>query len=308
MKLLRCSTFSPTIFTEGSILSIGNFDGVHLGHKALIHRIKLKAELNHLPMVVVLFEPQPGEYFNGLKAPARLTSLREKLYYLSQLGVDYVCCLPFNAKLAEMPAQDFVEKILFNRFNAKYCIIGEDFRFGQNRAGDVSLLQKFAIPRHVEIETFPDFQVDNQRVSSTRIRHALSEGALTNAEALLGRPYSLLGRVVRGEGRGRQWGIPTANVHMSRKKLPLAGVFAVELRVLPDGIIWKGVANLGQRPTLNGTKTVLEVHIFDFNKNIYGQSVEVYFKRKLRSEVKFDSEKALIAQIRLDMAEARQLS
>lgn len=305
MRLLR-STFSPTIFPQGTVLSIGNFDGVHLGHQALLQYMKFKALHHHLPLAVLLFEPQPGEYFKGLDAPARLTSLREKLVHLSQSQVDYVCCLPFNAHLATMSAEDFAKNTLFTMMRAKYCIIGADFRFGNNRTGDVQLLHKMAKQEQIEVETFPDFQIDNQRVSSTRIRQSLSAGDLPLAEALLGRLYSLIGLVVPGDGRGREWGIPTANVHMPRANLPLAGVFAVELRIFPENILWKGVANLGRRPTIGGTKTVLEVHLFDFGKDIYGQYVEVYFKRKLRSEVKFESEKALITQIRRDMAEARQ--
>jgi riboflavin kinase/FMN adenylyltransferase len=310
VKLLRPS-FSSNLFPRGTVLSIGNFDGVHLGHQALLQQMKAKALQLHLPLVILLFEPQPGEFFKGKNAPARISSLREKLFYLSQAQVDYVCCLPFNTSLAETSAEDFASKYIFSMMRAKHCIVGEDFRFGKGRCGDMQLLKEMAKAaaktEQVDVEGFPDFQKEHQRVSSTGIRQALSEGNLVLAETLLGRPFSLMGRVVHGDGRGREWGIPTANVHLTRINLPLTGVFAVQLRIVGSPLLWNGVANLGQRPTFGGTKNILEVHLFDFDSNLYGQRVEVYFKHKLRSEVKFESEKALITQIRHDMAEAKQL-
>jgi riboflavin kinase / FMN adenylyltransferase len=306
MKLLR-GLDKILSFENGTVATIGNFDGVHLGHQALLAALRKRADKVKLPMVVLLFEPQPNEYFHGLKAPARLTSLREKLDVLRLCQVDYVCCLKFNETLALMPAQDFAKHYFFSSLQVKYLLIGEDFHFGQGRRGDVQLLQEIGNKTGCFVQIFPNFSLENDRVSSTKIRDALAQGQLAQASEFLGRTFNLCGRVTKGEGRGRQWGIPTANLSMHRLILPLKGVFYVQVQ-RGKGEWLQGVANLGSRPTVDGRKNILEIHLFDFDENLYGEMLRVFFLHKLRDEVKFLSVDALIAQIYNDITAAKGLS
>ncbi|MFA5959430.1 MAG: bifunctional riboflavin kinase/FAD synthetase [Tatlockia sp.] len=303
MRLLR-ETEGGAAFTRGSVATIGNFDGVHLGHQALLKALRKKADALGLPLVVILFEPQPGEYFLKEQAPVRLTSLREKLQVLAQCQVDYVYCLKFNARLASMPASQFAEQYFFSRMKIHYLLVGEDFRFGSRRLGDVALLKALGEKAGCQVATFPDFALEANRVSSTKIREALSSGSLALAAKLLGRPFALCGRVVKGKGLGRQWGIPTANLALRRLSLPLLGVFCV--RVQRAGEWLHGVANLGNRPTVDGVNTLLEIHLFDFNEMIYGEMLRVQFVHKLRDEMKFSSIDALVAQIKEDISVAKR--
>ena len=304
MKLLRgLQSFAE--FSAGTVATIGNFDGVHLGHQALLQRLHRLAKAQNLPTVVVLFEPQPGEYFQGRHAPARLASLREKLQVLRELGIDYVYCLKFDKYLANMPADEFAKKIIFSTLNAKYLLIGQDFRFGSNRTGDIFLLQTFAPQYAASVEAYDDFLISKERVSSTNIRKALQDNHLQKVSLWLGRRYTLCGRVIRGEGRGRRWGIPTANIHLQRKKLALNGVFCVEVRRHPDWPAMYGVANLGVRPTVDGCKNTLEVHLLDWDESLYGEMLQVSFLHKLRDEVKFSDFNDLIKQIQNDITEAK---
>jgi riboflavin kinase / FMN adenylyltransferase len=303
MKLLRGLTPIPE-FAKGTVATIGNFDGVHLGHQALLSSLKIQAQQLQVPLVVLLFEPQPAEYFRAEQAPARLTSLREKLAVLKDCEVDYVCCLKFDEALALMSAQQFASEYFFALLHCKYLLIGEDFRFGQGRLGDLPLLQEIGAQNDCSVQIFPDFSINNQRVSSTNIRNALTQGQLTIAAELLGRNYSLCARVTKGDGRGRQWGIPTANLSLRRLKLPLKGVYCVQVS-RREGGRHIGVANLGTRPTVDGTKTILEIHLFDFDESLYGEILQVYFLHKLRDEVKFSSVDSLIAQIHEDIAAAK---
>lgn len=303
MKLLRGLTEVP-YFANGSVAAIGNFDGVHLGHQALLATLRAQADALQLPMAVLVFEPQPAEYFRGPQAPARLTSLREKTEVLKSCAVDYLCCLKFNEAFASLPAEDFVQRYFFSWLHAKYVLIGEDFRFGYKRLGDVQLLQRLGGNQGCVVETFPDFSINHHRVSSTKIREALAQGHLEHACALLGRTFSLCGRVVKGNERGRQWGIPTANLTMHRLALPLKGVFCVKVR-RATGEWLTGVANLGSRPTVDGTKNILEIHLFDFDGNLYGEMLQVFFLHKLRDEVRFSSVETLIKQIHDDIAAAK---
>lgn len=303
MKLLR-GFQQISELGVGTAATIGNFDGVHKGHQALLHRLRVEADDKGLPSLVLLFEPQPAEYFHGEQAPARLSSFREKLDVLRQCGVDYVSCLPFDKALASMAATEFAHRIIFSLLQARYVLVGEDFHFGHGRLGDITLLNELGSREGCLVESFHDFFIDHQRVSSTHIRQALRLGELDLATKLLGRPYGLCGRVVEGDGRGRQWGIPTANLNLSRVVLPMTGVFCV--RVLSQGRSASvGVANLGCRPTLDGKKNVLEVHLFDVDESLYGERLHVSFLHKLRDEIKFSSMDALIAQIHLDIATAR---
>lgn len=303
MKLLHGLTKVPD-FTKGSVVTIGNFDGVHLGHQALLKVLKEQSKKLRVPVVVLLFEPQPAEFFRPQQAPARLTSLREKLAVLKLCKVDYVLCLKFNRNLALMGAQAFAQSYFFSLLSSKYLLIGEDFHFGQGRLGDAQLLQELGVKNRCKVEIFPDFSIENNRISSTKIRQALALGQLDYAAELLGRSFSLCGRVIKGDGRGRQWGIPTANLSMHRLMLPLKGVFCVQLRRAKGEWI-KGVANLGSRPTIDGTKNILEIHLFDFNADLYGEMLEVFFLHKLRDEIKFSSVDALIEQIHNDVAAAK---
>ena len=290
--------------SAGTAVTIGNFDGVHRGHQALLSMLRSQADRMHLPVLVMLFEPQPSEYFHNQQAPARLSSFREKVDALSRLGVDYVYCVKFDRKIASMAAVEFAERIVFSLLHANYLLIGEDFRFGKGRLVDVSLLNVIGNQTSCVVEHFQDFTVDAQRVSSTDIRRALQLGDFQQVAKLLGRPYSLCGRVIRGDARGRQWGVPTANLSLHRCTLPLKGVFCVQ--VMRQGKPWvMGVANMGCRPTVDGSKQVLEVHLFDVNESLYGEMLQVCFLHKLRDEVKFSSLDALIAQIHKDVAAAR---
>lgn len=303
MRLVRDIRHVPA-FAKGTVAAIGNFDGVHLGHQALLTQLKQQAIKQQLPAVVFLFEPQPSEFFLNDKAPARLSSLREKLAVLASLAIDYVYCLSFTQTIASMSATEFANHWFFSLLNTKYLLIGEDFRFGYQRQGDVNLLKTLAIPANCLIETLPDFTLDGLRVSSTKIREALATGNLSLANRLAGRTYSICGRVVKGAGLGRQWGIPTANLSMKRLTLALKGVFRVQVR-LPNGLLINGVANIGCRPTVDGSTNVLEIHLFDYNGDLYGQRLQVYFLQKIRDEIKFLSKEALISQIFDDIAVAR---
>ncbi len=302
MKLLR-GVQHLAEFDKGVVATIGNFDGVHLGHQNLIKSLKDKANEMNLPLVLILFEPQPREYFQKDMAPARLSSLREKLDMLKQCHVDYVYCIKFDSTLAQTTADDFARLYLFTALKVKYLLVGEDFRFGKSRAGDVNLLRTLGTQYGCHVQTCEDFCFQNERVSSTKIRWALQQGDLKQATEFLGRTYSLCGRVIRGDGRGRQWGIPTANLSLHRLLLPLQGVFVVQ--VYQGTKIVYGVANIGKRPTVDGTKNILEIHLFDFDSSIYGELLQVFFLHKLRDEVKFTTVDALIAQIHNDIAAAK---
>ena len=303
MKLLRGFNHTPA-FEAGTVATIGNFDGVHRGHQALLSKLRLMATAMQRPLVVILFEPQPAEYFHGGKAPSRLFSLREKLNILRQCGVDYVCCLKFDEHMAKMTAVDFAERYIFSMLKANYLLIGEDFRFGYDRCGDVALLSELGHQHACVVKQFSEFYIDNQRVSSTTIRKALQRGELDYAAKLLGRTYTLCGRVIHGDGRGRQFGFPTANLHVHPQMLPLNGVFCVQVR-RKNGASWlTGVANMGCRPTVDGRKRVLEIHLFDVDESLYGELLQVRFVHKLRDEVKFPSVDALIAQIHNDVTAA----
>ena len=303
MKLLR-GFRQLSELSLGTAATIGNFDGVHRGHQALLKKLRYEADCMHLPMLVMLFEPQPSEYFEGSSAKARLSSLREKIDVFRQCGVDYVYCLKFDRFIASMSANEFAERMIYSLLQTNYLLVGEDFRFGCARQGDVTLLCELGRQYSCVVEYFPDFFIDNQRVSSTKIRQYLQLGEVEYAATLLGRPYSICGRVIKGDGRGRTWGIPTANVLLHHNNLPLKGVYSV--RVLREGKPgFYGVANIGNRPTIEGSKYSLEVHLFDVDLSLYGEMIQVCFLHKLRDELKFSSVEALIDQIHNDIATAK---
>jgi riboflavin kinase/FMN adenylyltransferase len=289
---------------HGCVATIGNFDGVHLGHQAVIGQLAENADHFGVPSTVITFEPQPLEYFTRGEAPARLTRLREKLQALRRYSVDRVLCLRFDEHLASMPAQEFIRRVLVDGLGVRYLVLGDDFRFGKGRVGDFAMLEQAGAEYGFQVVNMHTFSVDGERVSSTRVRQALAAGDLTAAEKLLGRPYRMCGRVAHGDKRGRSIGFPTANIHLHRQKSPVAGVFAVEMFGLDTEPV-AGVANVGSRPTVDGTRILLEVHLFDFDQEIYGRYVHVNFVKKLRDETRFDSFEALQQQIDKDVIEAR---
>ena len=287
------------------VATIGNFDGVHLGHQAVIGQLAEKAAAMNLPTTLITFEPTPAEFFAQQKAPARLTTFREKYVTLKRFAIDRILVLPFNERLSSMQAEDFISSILIQGLDVRYLVVGDDFRFGKNRAGNFELLQQSGRENGFAVVSMPSFCVDGERVSSSGIRSALAEGDFDRAERLLGRHYHMTGKVAHGDKRGRQWGFPTANINMKRKVIPLRGIFAVEVFGLDREPVF-GVANLGTRPTVGGMRTLLEVHLFDFNDEIYGRRINVVFRHKIREEVRFDSFDALKAQIGRDVISARE--
>ncbi len=292
-----------------AVITLGHFDGVHGGHKIILQQLVAKARELKVSSVVILFEPQANEYFALEKKtdiPARLTRFREKINEMTKLGVDIVLCLRFNKTMAALSAEIFLQKIAFHYFKVEYWLVGDDFHFGADRKGDYHFLEKMARAHSFTLQRAPTFLLNDERVSSTLIRAALATADLKLAEHYLGRPYSLVGRVAQGYQRGRIIGFPTANIHLLRRISPVLGVFAVTIKCSGDRLL-RGVANVGLRPTIagNSTRVLLEVHIFDFNENIYGCYLEVEFIHKLRDEKRFASFEDLKGQILLDAQQAR---
>lgn len=292
----------PEQAVSPTVLAIGNFDGLHLGHRALLERLTGKARELGLPASVMTFEPHPRELFSPEQAPARLTSLREKLGLLEANGIERAYVLHFSRKLAALTAEEFIDDVLVRGLNVKHLIIGDDFRFGRGRAGDFAMLQNAGVIHHFGVEAMHTIDIDGERVSSSAVRATLAAGDLEHAARLLGRPYNISGRVVHGDKIGRRIGYPTANIQLKRKRVALAGIFAVTVSGV-DKRHLPGAASLGVRPTLGATlKSVLEVHLLDFDRSIYGEHVTVHFLHKLRDEMKFPSLDALAAQIGRDVA------
>ncbi len=290
-------------------LTIGNFDGVHLGHQAMLTRLKSAASQLGLPACVMTFEPHPRELFTPDQAPTRLTSLREKLELLDKSGIDGVIVYRFNHDFAKISPEAFITRILVNGFSVRWILVGDDFRFGARRAGDFAMLKTYAEKHDFEVNKMPSFTVGEQRVSSTRVREALTSGNLNRAKQLLGRPYSVSGRVINGDKLGKELGFPTANIQLKRNKPPVFGIFVVSVHGAvassPTKII-QGVASLGVRPTVHkNSKPVLEVHLFDFNQEIYGRHLRVDFLHKLRDEETYSDLETLIKQIAKDVENAK---
>jgi riboflavin kinase/FMN adenylyltransferase len=291
--------------SQGCVATIGNFDGVHLGHQSVLTQLAMKGDTLGVPAVVISFEPQANEFFSPEKAPARLSRFREKVEALRAYSIQQLCVLRFNKKLAQMSAQEFIQRLLVDGLNVRYLVVGDDFRFGKDRQGDFTLLQQAGQQFGFQVVNMHTFSVDQIRVSSTRIREALKQGDLMLAEKLLGRPYRMSGRVAHGDKRGRTMGFPTANIHLHRCKVPLSGVYAVQLFGI-EGEPIQGVANVGVRPTVAGDKkALLEVHLLDFDRDIYGEHVQVHFLHKLRDEHKFADLDELMHQIKQDCQQAK---
>jgi riboflavin kinase/FMN adenylyltransferase len=289
---------------RGCVATIGNFDGVHRGHQAILARLRERAVELGLPSCVVIFEPQPREFFAPDTAPARLARLRDKLQLLADEGVDLVLCLAFNQRLSKLSAAEFVDTVLIDGLGVKHLEVGDDFRFGCDRIGDFHFLEQAGALRGFSVEAAQTVEIDGLRVSSTKVRKALAAADFELAERLLGRPFEISGRVLHGQKLARQLGTPTANVQLKRRRVPLTGVYLVSAEL--DGKSWPGVANIGVRPTVAGDGSAhLEVHLLDFTGDIYGRRLTVVFHHKLRDEQRFASLEALKTAIDADIAAAR---
>lgn len=289
---------------RGCVATIGNFDGVHRGHQAILTRVRERASELGVPSCAVVFEPQPREFFAPETAPARLARLRDKIELLKAAGIDRVVCLAFNRRLRELSAAQFVQQVLVDGLGVQHLEIGDDFRFGCDRAGDFEFLQQAGMAAGFTVEAAATVELAGLRISSTRVRDALAAADFALAERLLGRPYSIRGRVLHGQKLARQLGSPTANVQLKRRKAPLQGVYLVSAEV--NGQRYPGVANIGVRPSVTGDgRAHLEVHLLDFAGDLYGQNMTVAFHRKLRDEQRFASLEALKKAIDADIAAAR---
>ncbi|UNH23741.1 bifunctional riboflavin kinase/FAD synthetase [Moellerella wisconsensis] len=290
---------------HGCVLTIGNFDGVHRGHQALLKNLKLEAQRLGLPTMVMIFEPQPLEFFMGDKAPARLTRLRDKVKYLAENGLDYLLCVEFNDHFASLTPDEFVSQLLVKKLGVKFLAVGDDFRFGKNRQGDFKFLQEAGKASGFEVANTESFCDSGLRISSTAIRKAIQQDDLLLAETLLGHPYRISGRVVHGNQLGRTIGFPTANLPLKRLVAPVKGVYAVEVYGLDEKPL-PGVANIGTRPTVAGKGQQLEVHLIDTCMDLYGRHIDVVLRKKLRDEQRFASLDALKEQIANDVIAARK--
>jgi len=302
---MRITHGFPSLGTPHAV-TIGNFDGLHLGHQAMLARLQDVARARGLPSCVLSFEPHPREFFAPDQAPARLSSLREKAECLQRLGIDRLHVFRFDRAFSALSADAFIEQVLGRTLQARYVLVGDDFRYGAKRMGDFALLERAGQSLGFDAEFLPTVEVAGERVSSTAVRQALAAGDLAHASRLLGRPYSISGHVVHGDKLGRDIGFPTANIQLKHNRPPLMGIFAIELYGL-DGAPLPGVASLGKRPTMKNPDAppVLEVHLFDFNADIYGRRVHVDFLHKLRDEVKYPDLDTLVAQIQRDVDNAK---
>ncbi|WP_423062901.1 bifunctional riboflavin kinase/FAD synthetase [Candidiatus Paracoxiella cheracis] len=303
MKLIR-GNHNLSQPLQGAVVTLGNFDGMHLGHQALLNKLNAMRESLNLPSIVITFEPQPKEFFAKRETVPRLMRFCEKWLALKDYNIDYVFCLRFNQALASLSPEAFVKKILIDQLNAKVVIVGDDFRFGAKRAGDYAQLKQLGDKYGFQTIEMPTIMVDNERVSSTRVREALEAGDLNAAEKLLGRPYRLYGKVGHGDRLGRDLGYPTANVNLHRDLVPLGGIFVIRVYGLGDHP-YEGVANVGTRPMVGGTRILLEAHLFDFNAEIYGHNIEVEFLHKLRDEERYDTLEELVEHIHQDVIDAK---
>ncbi len=292
---------------RGGVVTIGNFDGVHLGHQVLLAKVQALAQAQQVASMVVTFEPQPLEYFAKTKTalPPRLTNKREKFLALARYGIDQVLYLRFNAWLAQLSADEFVQEILVKALGIRAVVIGDDFHFGRGRSGDEVLLRKLGQQYGFAVITMPTFSLAGERVSSTRVRTALQQADHELVKKLLGRPYEMYGRVVHGDKQGRALGFPTANIFLHRAATAVQGIYVVRMHDVDQQPI-PGAANVGTRPTVGGTRSLLEVHLLDFNRDIYGKHVRVEFCCKLREEEKFPNLEILKQYIAQDVQQARE--
>ena len=305
MQLVRHLNDLPHRDLErGSVVTIGSYDGLHPGHCHLLDRVIAEATARDVPSIVMSFEPTPKEFFSADAPPARLMRFREKFDALQDYGVDLFYCPRFSEAMRSIRADAFIRKVLIHGLNARHIVVGDDFHFARRREGSIAELQRAAPALGYSIEQVPSVIVDGIRVSSTAIREALASGNVARATALLGRPYRMSGRIIRGRQVGRQLGYATANVDLRRRQSAVMGIYAVRVHGLPEGPV-DGVASVGTRPTFDLTKPLLEVHLFDFDRDIYGKYIHVDFIEHLRDEEKFDTVEALVAQMQIDEQNAR---
>jgi riboflavin kinase/FMN adenylyltransferase len=305
MRLVRHLADLPYPELEtGSVVTIGAYDGLHLGHQQLLERVMHVAGDTGLTAVVMSFEPTPKEFFGGDRPPARLMRFREKFEGLAACGIDLFYCPRFAASMRDIPAPDFIRRILVHGLNARYLVVGDDFHFARRREGTIAQLNAVASVLEYDVEQVPSVVVNGVRVSSTAIRDALERGDMKVASKLLGRPYRMSGKIVKGNRVGRTLGYPTANVDLRRRQSAVMGIFAVRVHGLQGGP-HDAVASVGSRPTFDGTKPILEVHIFDFDRDIYGEYIHVDFIAWLRAQVKFDVVEDLVAQMDVDADNAK---
>lgn len=288
---------------KGGVITIGNFDGVHRGHRALIEQLQKRAQALGAPSIVMTFEPQPLEFFTE-KPVARLTRWREKYAALAETGIDYVLVVRFNRAFADLDAETFVQRVLVDNLAVKHVMVGDDFQFGRQRLGNFASLKAAGTRYGFDVESMTSVLVADERVSSTRIRQALSEDNYDLSERLLGRPYTMLGRVVHGDKLGRQLGFPTANIYLHRRVAPVQGIYVVRMHGVEKQAL-PGVANVGIRPTVGGTRCLLEVYLFNFDRDIYGRQVSVEFCKKLRAEERYANLDLLRQAIANDAEQAR---
>ncbi|MGH8612528.1 MAG: bifunctional riboflavin kinase/FAD synthetase [Gammaproteobacteria bacterium] len=305
MKLLRSLNPSSPV-PRACVATIGNFDGVHLGHQGILRQLQGVARKAHLPTAVIVFEPQPQEYFRATQAPARLTRLREKYEILSTFQIDCLVCLRFDQRLAELSAERFVEEVLVGHLGVRRLVVGDDFRFGHQRKGDLQLLCELGERCGFAVERADTFAVGGARVSSTRVRKVLERGDFEQAQHLLGRYYGISGRVMHGDKRGTSLGFPTVNINLQRRACALEGVFAVRVKGLAAASL-PGAAYVGGRPTIDPGPPLLEVFVFDFDQECYGRRLHVEFITKLRADHRFDSLGDLRQQIAEDVSRARKI-
>lgn len=307
MRLARTiDSFPFDLVANGSVATIGSYDGLHRGHQELLGHVLDFARVRALPSVVMSFEPTPKEFFAQAQPPARLMRFREKFEALAEFGIDVFFCPKFDADMQNISAATFIRRILIHSLNVRHLVIGDDFRFAQDRAGHLATLQRAGASLGFTVAEVPSVVVGDERVSSTVIRNALWNGDLDHARRLLGKDYRMSGRIVAGQKLGRTLGYPTANVNLNRLQSAVMGIFAVRV----SGGNWgplNAVASVGTRPTFEGTKPLLEVHIFDFDKDIYGEYIHVDFIARLRSEEKFDDVTRLVEQMHRDSARAREI-
>ncbi|MEC9252010.1 MAG: bifunctional riboflavin kinase/FAD synthetase [Pseudomonadota bacterium] len=303
MEIIR-GLHNITARHKGCVLTIGTFDGLHHGHQMLLSHLKAKSEELNYPNLLVTFEPQPREYFQGAVVPARLTRFREKVTILRGLALDRLLCIPFNERTRIIPAKDVIEGLLVDTLDVQYLVVGDDFQFGEGARGNYEMLKEAGDRFGFGVSHMGTLKFEHGRISSSRIRDALSLGDFDLAEKLLGRPYFIMGRVVYGRQLGRQLGVPTANIRLQRYRAALEGVFAVTVMGLDQQ--YEGIANIGVRPTVDGKEPLLEVHIFDFDEEIYGRLLTVTFLNKVRDERTFDGLDSLKNQIEQDISETRE--
>lgn len=290
---------------KGCVLTVGNFDGVHHGHRLLLGHLFAKSQELGVPSMLLTFEPQPREFFAGSKVPARLTRFREKITLLEQTELDRVLCLPFNDATRNTSAEWVIDVLLTELLGIRYIVVGDDFRFGKDQLGDYAMLKEAGDECGFGVSHIGTLTFEHERISSSRIREVLAEGDFELAEQLLGHPYFIMGRVVYGRQLGRTLGVPTANIRLQRYRAAVDGVYAVKVQGLDRE--YEGVANIGIRPTVDGKEPLLEVHVFDFEGDIYGELLTVQFVKKIRDEKAFDGLDALKAQIHADIEEVREL-